>query len=132
MGVRNRIVALVAVILAIALGLILWGTVLTYAGRGETPFTTGQESVDPKQGQPLDLEKASQQAENLTEDVYNGLDTTKQVIGKTEGRNEAIEAGRATASNNLRKLAERAEQAENSPNTSLSETDKRVLKHLSE
>jgi hypothetical protein len=48
---------------------------------------------------------------NTCKAVFSGLDTTKELIGKTKQRNQAIEHGRTTASGKLQELAERARQA---------------------
>ncbi|WP_017300490.1 hypothetical protein [Nodosilinea nodulosa] len=132
MNVRNRILALAAVVLAIAVGLIVWGTALTYAGQGAEPSSIDREIVDPTLEQPLDLDIARDRAEELAGGVYNGLDTTKQLIGKTEARNEAIEHGRDQASSTLQNLADKAQRAEASNDEVLSETDRRILKHISQ
>ncbi|MGB3309866.1 MAG: hypothetical protein WA939_23375 [Nodosilinea sp.] len=88
--------------------------------------------VDAKQDLPPSLEQAADQADDLSENVYSGLDTTKKIIGKTEARNQAIEKGRDAASQKLEELSDRARQAETYGDEVLSTTDKRVLKHISE
>ena len=55
-----------------------------------------------------------------------------QAAERAEARNQAIEQGRATASQKLEALGDRARQAESLDDDVLSETDKRVLKHISE
>ncbi|WOD39066.1 hypothetical protein [Nodosilinea sp. E11] len=132
MKVRNRILALGAVVLALAVALIFWGTSLTYVSQSAPPPLSQEARPDPKQNQPLDLDQAADRAEDFSEDVYHGLDTTKEIIGKTEARNQAIEQGRSTASGKLKDLADRARQAEATGDPVLSETDKRVLKNISE
>lgn len=132
MGVRNRILALVAVTLAIALGVILWGTGLTYKSQALEPAVAGLESkstVVTEQNQPLDLDAAAAEAETFSEVVYSGLDTTKEKIGKTPARNQAIEQARDQASEQLEALAQRARQAEQGQGE-LSITDERILKHM--
>ncbi|MBE9158294.1 hypothetical protein IQ265_15875 [Nodosilinea sp. LEGE 06152] len=126
MGVRKRIFTLSAAIgtglVIIAVGLILWSTTLSSASQGQTKL----------QQEPVQLEQAADQAADLSKDVYNGLDTTKKIIGKTEARNQAIETGREAASQKLEELSDRARQAEIHGDDVLSATDKRVLKHMSE
>ncbi|MFQ4138331.1 hypothetical protein PGN35_018635 [Nodosilinea sp. PGN35] len=127
MGVRKRIFTLSAAIgagiVTIAIGLILWSTTLSPASQAQTV------GVEPA---PIPLEQAASQAEDLSQDVYGGLDTTKKIIGKTEPRNQAIERGRDAASQKMEELSDRARQAEASGDDVLSATDKRVLKHISE
>jgi hypothetical protein len=133
---RNRIFTLVlaitACLLALATALILWGSGITSIHWGGEPTLSLEQRIDPKQDQPLDLEKAADQAEALSQEVYHGLDTTQEIIGKTEARNEAIEQGRTTASGKLKDLADRARQAETAEDPVLSKTDQRVLKNISE
>jgi hypothetical protein len=128
MGVRKRIFtlsgAIVTGLIAIAVGLILWSITLSSASQGR--------AIDAQPPQSINLDHAANQADDLAEDVYNGLDTTKQIIGKTEARNQAIEQGRNSASQKLDQLADRARQAEASGDDVLSTTDKRVLKHITE
>lgn len=127
MGVRKRIFILSGSILAglitIATVLILWSTALSPARQGQA------EAISEP---PLGLEQAAGQAEELSDNVYSGLDTTKKIIGKTEARNQAIEKGRDAASQKLEELSDRARQAETAGEDVLTATDKRVLKHISE
>lgn len=128
MGVRKRIFilggAIGAGILAIAVGLILWGT--------SPSLASPDQAVESPQDQQIQLDQAANQADDFSEAVYSGLDTTKEIIGKTEARNQAIEHGRSTASAKLEDLGDRARQAASSGDQVLSETDKRILKHISE
>ncbi len=137
MGVRNRVLALGGIVLALAVVLILWGTTLTFASQGvkpsREPSLNQPAMVDPKGEQDLDLKAAADQAEDLSNKVFSGLETTKELIGKTEPRKQAIEHGRTKASGKLEGLAERARQADEGQDDSvLSDTDRRVLKHISE
>ena len=127
MGLRKPIFILSGSILvgliAIATMLILWSTVLSPARQAQVEATP----------QPtLGLEQAADQAEDLSDAVYGGLDTTKEIIGKTPARNQAIEKGRDAASQKLEELSDRARQAETTGEDVLTATDKRVLKHISE
>ncbi len=128
MGLSKRIFtlagAIAAGLLIIAVGLIVWGTSFSAASQAR--------GTDAQPGPPVQLDQAADQAEALSEGVYGGLDTTKQIIGKTAARNQMIEQGRATASQKLEELGDRARQAESLDDDVLSETDKRVLKHISE
>jgi hypothetical protein len=137
MNTRNRVFTLGGIVIALAAILILWATTLTFASQGSQPSrepSLDQTSVvDPKGNQALDLPAAADQAETFADDVYSGLDTTKEIIGKTEARKQAIEYGRTKASGKLKGLAERARQAhEQQDDAILSNTDRRVLKHISE
>ena len=136
MGVRNRTLALGAIVIALATVLVLWGTAVTFAGQDQPsrePSLDRREMVDPASQRDLNLPNAADQAEELSDRVYSGLETTQDLIGKTEARNQAIEHGRTKASGKLQGLAERARQAhEHQDETVLSDTDRRVLKHISE
>jgi hypothetical protein len=114
--------------MTIAAVLILWGAALSPARQGQ---------LEAQPGPPLSLERAADQADRLSDEVYSGLDTTKKIIGKTEARNQAIEKGRDAASQKLAELSDRARQAETASEDVLTAdvltaTDKRVLKHISE
>ncbi|MBD2485467.1 hypothetical protein [Planktothrix sp. FACHB-1365] len=77
----------------------------------------------------LDLQKASDAAKNASEKVFDQLDTTKKVVGKTEKRNEAIEDARNIAHKKLNDQADRAKAAKN-PDASLGPNDKLFYKGL--
>ncbi len=126
-GVRRRIFILSGAILA---GLIAIATVLIF--QSTTPATASQGQAVESQQAPVQLEQAADQADDLSKNVYSGLDTTKKIIGKTEARNQAIETGRDAASQKLEELSDRAKQAETAGEDVLSATDKRVLKHITE
>lgn len=125
MGVRKRIFilssAIGAGIVAIAIGLIVWSTALSPAS----------QAIEAEPA-PIQLDRAADQAHDLSKGVYGGLDTTKKIIGKTDARNQAIEKGRNAASQKMQELSDRARQAEASGEDVLTPTDKRVLKHISE
>lgn len=63
--------------------------------------------------QSVDLEASANQAETAAEEIYQGLDQTKEFIGKTEDRKQIIEKARDRASSKLEKQAERARSLEN-------------------
>ncbi|MDY6782262.1 MAG: hypothetical protein SW833_06870 [Cyanobacteriota bacterium] len=69
------------------------------------------------------LERGSREAEKASEKVYEGLDRTQKVIGKTQKRNEAIEYARQHASDRLDSLADKARTAKGASD-SLSPVDK--------
>lgn len=60
----------------------------------------------------VDLKTAADNAEQLSKDVFNGLDTTKQIKGKTAKRNQAIEHGRDVAKTKLQEIAGKARSAD--------------------
>lgn len=126
-GVRKRIFILSGSILA---GLITIAAVLIFRSTALATSSPAQ-AVKPQQ-EPVQLEQAADQADDLSKNVYSGLDTTKKIIGKTEARNQAIETGRDAASQKLKELSDRAQQAETYGEDVLSATDKRVLKHITE
>ena len=137
MGVWNRVFALGGIVIALAAIIILWSTAITTASEGlvpgREPSLESPTVVNSDDRRELDLPGAAAQAEALSDQVFSGLETTQKLIGKTEARNQAIEQGRTRARGKLQDLAERARQAhEQSDKTGLSETDRRVLKHISE
>ncbi|HEY9734751.1 MAG TPA: hypothetical protein V6D06_00665 [Trichocoleus sp.] len=75
----------------------------------------------------VDLQTAAKKADQLSKDVFSGVDTTMQMKGKTQQRNEAILHGRETASQKLREMADRAREAD-AP-ADLNPKESRVLKH---
>lgn len=70
-----------------------------------------------------DLERGAQKAEEASEKIYEGLDRTKKIIGKTQKRNEAIERARNHASDRWDALADKVRAAERSEDA-LSPVDK--------
>ena len=77
----------------------------------------------------LDVDRAAHKADEASESIYDGLDTTKRIIGKTDKRNQVIEEARTHASQKWKALADKAKAAQNSE-TSLSPTEKQVLKQV--
>lgn len=60
---------------------------------------------------PASLEKAADSAERASEQVFDKMEKTQDIVGKTEGRKEAIKTAREHASNKLKSQAERAKSA---------------------
>ncbi|HEY9652861.1 MAG TPA: hypothetical protein V6C95_19545 [Coleofasciculaceae cyanobacterium] len=83
----------------------------------------------PFNNKPLDLDQAVNKADEASQKVYQGLDKTKSLIGKTEKRNQAIEHGRNEASEKLQSLADKARRVKNS-DESLSVTEKQALEQI--
>ncbi|NJL86388.1 MAG: hypothetical protein HC886_11045 [Leptolyngbyaceae cyanobacterium SM1_1_3] len=71
------------------------------------------------------LDAAADAVEQAAGDVYEGLETTKRIKGKTELRNQKIEEGRDHASDKLQELADKARAAD-SPDE-LSVPERRIL-----
>jgi hypothetical protein len=76
----------------------------------------------------IDIDRASDKADEASDKVFDGLDTTKRIIGKTDKRNEIIQKARETASGKLKALSDRAEQAPDAE--SLTPPDKQVLDQI--
>lgn len=77
----------------------------------------------------LDVDRAAEKADQASENIYKGLDTTKRVVGKTDKRNQVIEQAREQASEKWKSLAEKAKTAQNT-DTPLTPTEKQVLKQV--
>lgn len=87
------------------------------------PYRTVNEDL------PVDMEAALKQVEAASQSIYGGLDTTKDLIGKTAARKQAIEEGRGEASRKLTALVERV-RASIDQGKPLSRTDQKVLLQL--
>lgn len=95
------------------------------------PTNTNLYQIAQLSNSPADLERAADKAEEASENVYKGLDTTKAVVGKTEKRNQVIEEAREHGSDKWKSLAEKARAASRS-DESLSPVDELNLKRLLE
>ncbi|WP_416672433.1 hypothetical protein [Egbenema bharatensis] len=78
-----------------------------------------------------DLDHAANKAEEASDRIYEGLDRTKAVVGKTEPRNQVIEEAREHASEKWLSLAEKTREAKRSDGESLSPVDKTNLERIS-
>jgi hypothetical protein len=76
----------------------------------------------------LDLDSAANRSEEAADKIYQGLDKTKDFIGKTEPRKQVIEKARDHASNRLKEQSERAKSADN-PH-SLDPNEQNFLKNI--
>ncbi|MEQ9232619.1 hypothetical protein [Coleofasciculus sp. E2-BRE-01] len=85
----------------------------------------------PQSEKSVDLDKGSEQAKKASEKAFEGLETTKELIGKTEKRKQAIEHGRKKASRKLDSMAEKAEKAKKSEE-SLNHTEKLTLDRITD
>ncbi|MEO1295959.1 MAG: hypothetical protein AAFW75_09175 [Cyanobacteria bacterium J06636_16] len=59
----------------------------------------------------MELKQLARKVDRAADGIYGGLDTTKNFIGKTEPRKQAIERGRDRAHGKLKSLAERIQTA---------------------
>ncbi|MEA5542422.1 hypothetical protein VB834_25655 [Limnoraphis robusta Tam1] len=76
----------------------------------------------------LDLDSAANRSEEAADKIYQGLDKTKDFIGKTEPRKQVIEKARDHASNRLKEQSERAKSADNPD--SLDPNEQNFLKNI--
>lgn len=88
--------------------------------------TSAQESVAKE-----DLDDLAARVDKAADNVHSGLQTTKELVGKTESRNEAIEQGRDHAKKRLNSLSERIQKA-SQENRSLHPFDRRMADHVTE
>jgi hypothetical protein len=89
------------------------------------PWVIAQTASSP------DLDQAAEKAEEASERIFEGLDRTKRVVGKTEPRNEVIEEARKHASKKWQSLADKTKAAKES-DESLSPVDENSLKQVLE
>jgi hypothetical protein len=116
-----------------------WGAVLdrsisslSVATAAPLPLSSGL-SVDLAQAPDSpDLNQAADKAEEASEQIYEGLERTKAVVGKTEPRNQVIEEAREHASEKWQSLADKARKAKRSASESLSPVDRINLERISE
>lgn len=71
-------------------------------------------------------EQAADRAAEASDQIFEGLDTTKEIIGKTEPRKQAIEHARKHASEKLDDLADKARRTKDS-DESLTYTEQIVV-----
>jgi NADH:ubiquinone oxidoreductase subunit 5 (subunit L)/multisubunit Na+/H+ antiporter MnhA subunit len=103
------------------------------------PQTTPESASSPvrtelppvSEADRADLKALAESVDRSSEEIYSGLEKTKQIIGKTEARKEAIEHGREHASNKLKALADRIWQAVEN-NQPLHWFDRQRAEHLTE
>lgn len=81
---------------------------------------------DRNESEAFDLDQAAEKAEEASSTIFDGLETTKRIKGKTPMRNEIIEEAREHASEKLEDIADRARSA-NSPQE-LSPKENLILK----
>lgn len=75
---------------------------------------------------PANPEQAADRAAEASDQIFEGLDTTKEIIGKTEPRKQAIEHARRHASEKLDDLADKARRTKDS-DESLTRAEKIVV-----
>lgn len=76
-----------------------------------------------------DQQQATEQVEAGADNVFEGLDTTKRIIGKTDKRNQYIEFGRRHASDKLKAMADQVREKQQ-VGESLSPVEERVLEQF--
>lgn len=76
----------------------------------------------------IDADRGAARAEEASDKIFDGLDTTKRVVGKTDKRNEVIQKARETASGKLQSLSDRAEQVPDAD--TLAPPDRQVLDQI--
>ncbi|WP_413160747.1 hypothetical protein ACL6C3_19755 [Capilliphycus salinus ALCB114379] len=91
-------------------------------------YQVNRSATPSLSGRSLDLENGANRAESAADKIYQGLDTTKDVVGKTEQRKQVIEKARDHASDRLKEQSERAKSAQN-PN-SLDPNERNFLKNI--
>lgn len=130
----RQIVALCLVQISLFFGLALTDFGCTVALAKPLTLEAKFSQIDPAtepslNDEQLDLNQAVNKADEASQKVYQGLDKTKSLIGKTEKRNQAIEHGRNNASEKLQSLANKARRVKNS-DESLSVSEKQALEQL--
>jgi len=89
-------------------------------------------SVEVSKSAPTEeLTELADSVDQTAEGLYRGLEKTKQFIGKTEVRKQAIEHGRDHANNRLESLSKRLRNAENQAEA-LRIYDREMAEHLTE
>lgn len=118
------------ILIGIFLGSLFIGREIIYADNvtSFSPKQAAEESVSA-QNSPQELEDLANNVDQAADSVYNGLDTTKDIIGKTELRKEAIEHGRDHASGRLGTLSERIRKARQEKQP-LRPFDRRTAEHV--
>jgi len=79
--------------------------------RGSDTRIVAAEAAAQGNASQTELTDLADKVDQAAEEVYSGLDTTKEIIGKTDARKEAIEHGRNRAHQKLGSLAERIRAA---------------------
>lgn len=78
-----------------------------------------------------ELENLATKLDKAADNIYSGLDTTQEIIGKTEMRKAAIEHGRTHANSKLVKLSNRIRNALRGEQP-LKPFDRRAAEHVTE
>lgn len=122
-----------------ASAVILIGVFLTslFIGR-EIIFADNVTSDSPEQAvrertiqDPQELENLAGKVDRAADNIYSGLDTTKEIIGKTETRKQAIEHGRTHANSKMVTLSNRIRNALKGKEP-LRPFDRRAAEHITE
>jgi hypothetical protein len=126
--VWNRVI-----LISLVLAVLLFGMAITpFMDKTNAALAAPLPIVQPllAESNPPDLEHAANKAEEASEQIYEGLDRTKRVVGKTEPRNEVIEQAREHASNKWKSLADKTRTAKDG-DESLSPVDRQNLERIS-
>lgn len=116
--------------IAVGLGQLLLILSLVFSGLSTAPAAAANlGQVPPVPTVPTSTDRAAQKVDRASDKIYEGLDTTKDIIGKTEGRKQVIEQGRQKASQKLEALADKAKSADN-PDAALTKQEKMVIDQL--
>jgi hypothetical protein len=134
-SIKLRTVRLVIRSAALGLAILLIGGVtvgfdLLTPPAAATPLPLSTVTVAQALDIP-DLDHAANKAEEASDRIYEGLDRTKAVVGKTEPRNQVIEQAREHASEKWQSLADKTRAAKRSGEETLSPVDKTNLERIS-
>ncbi|HEY9662695.1 MAG TPA: hypothetical protein V6C65_29930 [Allocoleopsis sp.] len=118
-------------VMGILQGMLVFGLLFsnTMVASLTVPFFQHDLPTQQTQADAAQLDQAADKAEQASDKIFDGLDTTKQIIGKTDVRNRVIETGRDKASRKLESIAEKARSTKQSGD-SLSPTEQRVVNQL--
>ncbi|WAL59635.1 hypothetical protein [Thermocoleostomius sinensis] len=123
-----RIVTIGIAQVLLCIGLLSPLRVTTELSPGTPIVATYESSAQVPDPNSIDVDRASAKADEASEQIFEGLDTTKRIIGKTDKRNQVIQKARETASHKLKDLSERADQTPDAE--SLTPPDKQVLDQI--
>lgn len=126
----RQILALCLIPICLVFGLAIINNNSAALATSLTP-TAQLTPAHPQSEESVDLDKGAEQAKKASEKAFDGLETTKELIGKTEKRKQAIEYGRKKASRKWESIADKAEKAKKSE-ASLNDTEKLTLDRMTD
>lgn len=121
--------AAAVILIGVFLGSIFAGRAILYSD-GDTNILAADTKTQVT-GDRRELTDLAARVDQAATGVYSGLDTTKDLIGKTEVRKEAIEQGRDHAHGKLASLAERIRAALRG-DAPLNTFDRNAAEHVTE